>query len=374
MSVLDIALPQLDHPHEVDDFDRNLKEVCWKMRETDDGRKAELFSMCLGEGSSAESWFENVCPTEAKTTWSLIRVQLFDTFRTKESDAKHLQKLQTHTLSDTDAQDEQKRWDWVKLAKAYCKKVTPSYMCDEAKANIIKANIGPETRNLMTIKENTVEGVCEALRILDEFQVGIIKKRLETADVKESVTAWTNKVNAKEAEIARLIRLLNINATTTHQGTTTTNVGNQVATTSSQLVVRPKTTTTIATTGRTQNQAPQTAEQKAKYAAWKAVNGDNVWFGCDLPTYGKEPLGSNECNGCGTKGHRAVDCQADKLDFLEQKLRKIHNDRARAEKQSRYAASVMTPTTIEPVHLAGDVEETGGKIMSIEEGNGAGQE
>lgn len=373
MSSLDIPLPKLNHPHEVDEFDKRFKEVNWKLRETDDARKAELFEMCLGEGSSAETWWETLCPATAKESWTQIRTHLIATFRTKESDQKHLQKLQAHKLSDADAQDEDKRNTWIQVAKALCKKIAETYTCDEAKANIIKANIGEETRVLMNVKANTVQGVCEALRVLDEHQVGIIRKRVDTANVKESVAALTTKVNSKDAEIARLLKLLsNVNLTTTtaHQGSTTAHTGSQTATTSTQLVVRPKTNAM----GRTQNYRVYTAEQKARLAAWKSKNGENVTYGCDLPLVGADPLGSNECNGCGTKGHRAVDCQFDKLDLLEQKLRKLHNDRARAERIARNATTYMTPTAIEPVHFTDDVEETGGSQLRIEEGNGGGQE
>ncbi|KAJ9095088.1 hypothetical protein QFC20_006738 [Naganishia adeliensis] len=361
MASYDIPLPRISHPHEVDAFLRKFKEVLWKHRETSDKRMAMLFELCLEEGSSAETWFEVTCPVSAKESWDSIKVQLEAIFRTKESDQKHLHKLQNLRITDVEAQDEDFRFEGIKNAKACAKKIAVTYNCDEAKANIIKGNIGEETRNLMNIKTNIVEGVCEALRVLDEHQVGIIKKRVEAANVKESVTALTAK---------KMLSNVNFNATTTHQGSTTANVGNQVATTSTQLTVRPR----IDATGRTQNQAVYTPEQRTKLAAWKAKNGDNVTYGCDLPLVGKEPLGSNECNGCGSKGYRAVECQFDKLDLAEQKLRKIHNDRARSERIARNATTYMTPTAIEPVHFTDDVEETGGARLRIEEGNGEGQE
>lgn len=365
-------MPKLNHPHEVDDFIKRFNEVVFKLREVDDGRKAQLFEMCLGEGSSAETWWETVCDEKAKTAWTQIKTHLLATFRTKESDQKHLQKLQAHKLSDADAQVEEKRNDWIQKAKALCKKIAEGYTCDEAKANIIKTNIGEETRVLMTIKDNTVQGVCEALRVLDEFQVGIIKKRVETANVKESVTALNAKVQARDAEVARLTRLIasfGINAAANQGPTTTTNTGAQVTATSTQVTVRPKPNNT----GRSQNQRAYTAKEEAEYEAWRAKHGDNVWFGCDLPLVGAEPLGSNECNGCGGRNHRAVDCQFDKLKVLEQKLRKVHNDRARADRIAKNSATFMTPTSIETAHITEALEESGARL-TIEEGNGGGQE
>lgn len=245
-------------------------------------------------------------------------------------------------------------------------------MCDEAKANIILSNLGPETRNLMAVgKSKSVEEVCEALRLSDEYQVGIIAKRIDAAKATESVAAMIQRLNATDAEIARLMKALNVNTTTTHQGTPTTNLGHQVTTTTSnQVAIRPK----INPSGRSQNQRVYTTKQEADYEAWRAQHGDNVWFGCGLPVVGADPLGSNECTGCGGKDHRAFDCQFPKLKVLEQKLRKEHNDKAREERIAKRAVVVQTPTTIEQAHIIGDVDESGGARLAIEEGKVRGQE
>lgn len=101
-----MKLPKASHPQEADQFIKDFNFVLWHHRETDPKRIAQVFKMCLVEGSSAETWWEDTCPTAIKEDSPAVNKEFLKTFRTAESDEKFLEKLHDHKITDKQAQDE----------------------------------------------------------------------------------------------------------------------------------------------------------------------------------------------------------------------------------------------------------------------------
>ncbi|KAJ9096562.1 hypothetical protein QFC20_006420 [Naganishia adeliensis] len=386
-------LPKISHDTDVDVFRKRFKLVMLMLKESKDERKAEYFELCIDDGSSCERWYEAL-PATTKLSWKLIEEELIGSFRSKESDAKSLRKLQEMKLSDIDAQKEEVRLTWIKDARAVASKIANSYTSDGVKAIILKQNLGPETLNVMRISDDGVEGVCEALRVLNEREVAIIRDRVAIHKAVENNASIESRIAAKyDAQLRSLQQQLNAltivggNKALTQNSSASTTVGPTHASPYLTRTNNPTTSTAIvprANNGRSTMQITFSPDYSTQIQRYRNEHSEDVRIEWAVPLLGKAPLGSGECNGCGDHGHQYSTCQNLKLHVIEQKKRKLHNDMVRANR----AAGFSTPTVVEPANFVGgssiysnspltganQVQSTENRFTAVNEGNERGQE